>query len=178
MNLSAVTESVKRVSLNPLRIVFEKMASSSMLLRMPTCKICQNLNSQEQQQSELEDNGINLILPFSKLDRGCPLCRVGILSIESVVDKDYWNARIINPENGEEIFTYLYLDLVKDEPIRGCFMFKYHDTPRLKRRDAHNTGRPSENSREYFVMKFLIYSADKVSPPTLKACETFIVKIN
>lgn len=129
-----------------------------MLLRMPRCQACNNLDYQGQEESEPGYNGVDLILPFSKLDRDCPFCRVVISSIESVVGKDYWNARVINPENGKEMFTTLSLYLVKDEPVRGCFIFQY-DTP-----SGYNTnGGSPENARESYVMKFLIYSADEVN---------------
>lgn len=127
---------------------------------MQRCKIWNNLDYQGQQQSDLEDNGVSLVIAFSELDRDCPFCRVVILSTESIVTKDYWNARPIDPENGEDMSTYLSLQLVKDEPIRGGLVFKY-DTPELTKRDGRNTWSSSKRPRE--SLKFLIYSADEVS---------------
>lgn len=115
---------------------------------------------------------------FPDLDRDCPLCRLVILSFESVVDKECWNARVINPEDGKEVLATVSLTLVKDRPMRAYAWFSYikpsHDR---QQEDRQNTGGSSENVEEILDIEFLIYSRDEVTYST-KTCKHLILNIN
>lgn len=84
-----------------------------------------------------------LDLAVPELNRDCPFCRLIASSIESVVDKDWWNGRKINSEDRNENENdkdgSVMLIVSKDSPIIGFFYYG--------------------GSLE---VKFMIYSSDEV----------------
>lgn len=114
---------------------------------------------------------------FPELDRDCPLCRLVIVSFESVVDKDCWNARVINPEDGKEGFARVSLTLEKDQPIRGTVYFGCKPIHTRQDENGQNTGGSSGNAGELIYVEFLIYSNDEVTFSS-KRSKHLIVNVN
>lgn len=137
------------------------MASLSTVSRKPRCKICNDLDYQRHQETSRLFDSLSLELTFAELDHDCPLCRLVISSIESLVDKDCWNARIIGPVYGDMKADLLTLNLVKDGPITVNFIFAHKKTDQT-RPDGFNTRGSSENASNVFTVNFIIYSRDEV----------------
>lgn len=137
------------------------MASLSTITREPRCKVCNNLDHQGHQETIILNDALALRLTFAELDRDCPFCCLIISSIESLVDKDCWNARVIDPENGDMKLDSLSLNLVNDGPITVHFIFAYRK-PNQTMPDANNMRGSSENASIALTVKFLIYSGDEV----------------
>lgn len=151
------------------------MASLSKSTSKQRCKICNNLDYQGDQETNLFSDRRTLSLTFAELDHDCPLCRLVISSIESLVDKDCWNARIIAPVYGDLKADALSLKLVKDEPVTVHFIFAYKK-PDPTRPDGFNTRGSSENEPSLLTVNFLIYSRDEVC---LAQCvQEFCIDIN
>lgn len=152
------------------------MASSSTILCKPRCRVCNNLVSQGHQDTDLERNTLELPLAFPKLDRDCPFCRLVIFSVELAVDKDCWNARIINAKDGKEEGTLVVLYLMENRPITCEFAFCHgrinHTGP-----NGHNTGSSSEDGISVVGTRFLIYSGDEV-PFSPKLCKKSTLSTN
>lgn len=136
------------------------MASSPTVSRKPQCRICNDLNYQGHQETNLDGNKLDLKFEFSELDRDCPFCRLVILSIESVVDKDSWNARIIYETDGKGRSASVRLHLEKDRPITGSLGFSYEKV-NLIEAGVYKTGNPYASEVSQF--RFSIYSRDEVS---------------
>lgn len=146
------------MSLNSIKIRFRRWQARRLFSRKPLCKICNNLDYRRHEETDLENNELKLKFTFSELNRNCPFCRLLSSSIESVVHKDCWDARV---EDGNETSATGMLKLVKDNPIAGDILLWYnksnHPGP-----DLRDTGGPSEDRSEFLSLDFIIYSRDKV----------------
>lgn len=166
------------MSLNSLRIQFTRWQARRRFSRRPRCTICNNLDYRGHSETDLQEQKLELTFEFPDLDRDCPLCRLVILSFESVVDKDCWNARTIYPWNGKEALAGVSLILVKDRPIRGYIYFQYNKPSHTRQHeDGQNTGGSSEDAEEKLDVGFLIYSGDEVTYST-KTSKHLIMSVN
>lgn len=147
----------------------QNMASSLTLSSKSRCKICNNLDYRGHQDTDLQGNHLVLELAFQKLNCDCPFCRLIISSIESVVDKDSWNARQISPDDGSRKNGSVTLVVAEDEPI---IVFVHYDDTNHTEAEVNNTWGFSERAH----VKFMIYSSDEVcfSP---KASENLMLKM-
>lgn len=133
--------------------------------RRPLCRTCNDLNYKGHQAYGPGRNRLRLFIKFSELDRDCPFCGLVILSVESVVDKDSWNARIMDPTDWKEVDADIGLDLEKDKPALVWLWF-WHENPNHTRPDVDNIASGNSGIRESKV-RFVIYSNDEVLlPPT------------
>lgn len=135
------------------------MASSSTLFRGPRCKICNNLDYRGHEDTDLENNELNLEFRLSEFNHNCPFCRLVFSSIESVVDKDCWDVIKIclEREDGNETNATVRLNLVKDNPISVDIFLWFKNRP-----DVRDTGGSSEDMVGLLPLEFIIYSRDKV----------------
>lgn len=139
------------------------MASSSILFRRPRCKICNNLDYRGHEDTDLENNELNLEFRLSEFNHNCPFCRLVFSSIESVVDKDCWDVIKIclEREDGSETWATVMLNLVKDNPIAGNILLWYNESNH-PRSNVSDTGGSSEDRPNPLRLDFIIYSRDKV----------------
>lgn len=149
------------MSLNLFRTQFKIWRARRRFSRKPQCRICNNLNYQGHQKTNLEYNTLDLKLEPAELDRDCPFCRLVILSIESVVNKDSWNARIIIKEDGKEENGWLWLRLEKYRPIIGLLRFPYKKANHVEA-EVHRTGESPKDTYDFPLVRFCIYSRDEV----------------
>lgn len=150
------------MSLNALKIRIRRWQARRRFKRRPLCRICNNLNYKGHQRTDPKDNELTLDFEFPEFDRDCPFCGLVVSSIQSFVDKDCWNARLIDPENGKERGTIITLRLEKDEPITGLFIF-WHENSTQTKLDVHNTvARKTGIGRS--EIRFIMYSTNEVFP--------------
>lgn len=138
-----------------------------LLPRKPRCKLCNNLDYRGHRNSDLETSQLLLDVAIQKLNRDCPFCRLIILSIESVVNKDDCNAKKISPEDGNENDGSVTLVVEEDKPIIG---YLYYNETNHTEAEVNNTGSSPERAN----LKFMIYSSDEVcfSPKLSESFDT------
>lgn len=149
------------MSMNALKTRLRRWQARRRFDRRPRCRTCNNLDYKGHQETDSEGNKLELKIKFPELTRDCPFCGLVILSIESVVGKDCWNARIIDPEDGKEMGTIVTLYLEKGKPITGRLLFWYANSSHT-RLNADNIVSQNDGTRIVQV-RFVIYSMDEVS---------------
>lgn len=128
---------------------------NSLLPCKPRCKVCNNLDHREHQDTHPDGDQLLLHFPVPELKRDCQFCSVIISSIETIMGSDWWNARQISQNDKNEKDDSVMLIVRENSPIVAYF---YYDKTDHTEAEIYNT----EKALERVDVKFMIYSSDEV----------------